>query len=60
MPPPVAEGKAAAAPPDAADAAETGGVGGEGSGVDKGFVLQASAEEEEVAPAATGDGRPGA
>ncbi len=31
---PFVEGKAAAVPPDAANAAQTGGVGGEGSGVD--------------------------
>ncbi len=43
---PVAE-----AAPDAADAAETGGS--EGAGVDKGVVLQASDDKEEVAHAAT-------
>ena len=52
--------KAAATAPDAADAAKTGGGGGEGAGVDLGFVLQASADNEEVAPSATRDGRPGA
>jgi hypothetical protein len=45
---PVAEGKTTAAP-DAVDAAKTGGS--EGTGVDEGFVLQAS-DDEELAPAA--------
>ncbi len=47
---PVAEGKTTAAP-DAADTAETGCS--EGAGNDEGIVLQASDDEEEVAPAAT-------
>ncbi len=55
---PVAKGKATATAPDATDAVETGGGGGEGAGVDLGIVLQAS-DNEEVAPAATGDGGPG-
>ncbi len=51
---PVAKGKAAATAPDATNAIETGAGsgGGEGAGVDSGFVLQASDDEEEVAPAA--------
>ena len=57
---PVSKSKAAATSPDAADASETSGGGGEGAGVDLGFVLQASADNEEVAPAATRDGGPGA
>ena len=57
---PVYKSKAAATAPDAADTADTSGGGGEGAGVDLGFVLQASADNEEVAPAATGDGGPGA
>ncbi len=57
---PVAKGKATATALDAADTVETGGGGGEGAGVDLGFVLQVSDDEEEVAPAATGDGGPGA
>jgi hypothetical protein len=36
----ICQGKAAAVSPDAADAAQTGGGGGEGSGVDQGFVLK--------------------
>ncbi len=36
---PFVEGKAAAVPPDAANATQTSGGGGEGSGVDQGFVL---------------------
>ncbi len=50
---PFVEGKAAAVSPDAANAAQTGGGGGEGSGVDQGFVLQASDNDEMVEPAAT-------
>ena len=59
---PVSKSKAAATAPDAADAADTSGGGGEGAqaGVDLGFVLQASADNEEVAPSATRDGGPGA
>ena len=57
---PVSKSKAAATAPDAADAADTCGGGGEGAGVDLGFVLQASADNEEVAPSATRDGGPGA
>jgi hypothetical protein len=57
---PVSKSKAAATAPDAADAADTRGGGGEGAGVDLGFVLQASADNEEVAPSATRDGGPGA
>ena len=57
---PVSKRTAAATAPDAADAADTSGSGGEGAGVDLGFVLQASADTEEVAPSATRDGRPGA
>ena len=57
---PVSKSKAAATAPDAADAAATSGGGGEGAGVDLGFVLQASADNEEVAPSATRDGGPGA
>ena len=59
---PVSKRKAAATAPDAADAAETVTGGGccEGAGVELGFVLQASADDKEVAPAATGDGGPGA
>ena len=56
---PVSKSKAAATAPDAADAADTSGGGGEGAGVDLGFVLQASADNEEVAPSATRDGGPG-
>ena len=59
---PVSKCKAAATPLDAADAADTSGGGGEGAqaGVDLGFVLQASADNEEVAPATIGEGGPGA
>ena len=59
---PVSKSKAAATAPDAADAADTSGGGGEGAqaGVDLGFGLQASADNEEVAPATAGDGGPGA
>ncbi len=46
----LAEGKTTVAP-DAADAAKTGDR--EGAGVDEGFVLQASDDEDDVAPAAT-------
>ncbi len=58
---PCVEGKAAAVSPDAANAAQTGGGDGEG-GVDQGFVLQASDNDEimMVEPAATGTGWPGA
>ncbi len=57
---PFVKGKAAAVSPDAANAAQTGGGVGEGSGVDQGFVLQASDNDEMVEPAATGTGWPGA
>ncbi len=57
---PFVEGKAAAVPPDATNAAQTGGGGGEGSGIDQGFVLQASDNDELVEQAATGTGWPGA
>ncbi len=59
---PIAKGKAAATAPDATNAVETGAGGSEGAGVDSGFVLQASDDEDEVAPATPGpgDGRPGA
>ena len=57
---PVSKSMAAATAPDAADAADTRGSGGKGAGVDLGFVLQASADNEVVAPATTGDGGPGA
>jgi hypothetical protein len=49
---PVAEGKTTT-PFNAADAAETGGSEGEGVDEPEGFMLQASDDEEEVAPAAT-------
>ncbi len=59
---PFIEGKAAAVPSDATNAAQTGGGhgGGEGSGVDQGFALQASDNDELVEPAVTGTGWPGA
>ena len=57
---PFVEGKAAAVPPDAANAAQTGSGGGEGSGIDHWFVLQASDNKELVEQAATGTGWPGA
>ena len=57
---PVSKSKAAATAPGAAEAAKTSGGCGEGAGVDLGFVFQASADNEEVAPAATGEGGPGA
>ncbi len=59
---PFVDCKAAAVPPDAANASQTCGGGGEGSGVDQGFVLQASASDNDelVEPAATGTGWPGA
>jgi len=57
---PFVEGKAATVSPDAANATQTGGGGGEGSGVDQGFVLQASDNDELVEPAATGTAWPGA
>ena len=55
---PFVEGKAAAVPPDSANAAQTGSGGGEGSGVDQGFVLQASDKDKLVEPAATRTGWP--
>jgi hypothetical protein len=57
---PVAKGKATATAPDATNAVETGAGGGEGAGVDMGSVLQASDDEEEVAPAAPIEGWQGA